>query len=175
LSIIYEALKKVEASQSAGSLALRKVKAYAFPKPRKSNRKIYLFFLLLVSLAALAGNIFLTSLSRVKEVSSSLPQAPVLAQNPKPAETLLPSPAVVLPVEAPQAVSAASAAEAKKEPEPSFVLNGVFFSEDEGYALINNQIAKVGDVIEGAQVTRISIDEVELENAGKTITLATAK
>lgn len=54
------------------------------------------------------------------------------------------------------------------------MLNGVFFSENEGYALINNRIVKEGDALEGVTVKRIKLDEVELEaEDGSTIKLST--
>nr|MBC8436521.1 hypothetical protein [Candidatus Omnitrophota bacterium] len=47
----------------------------------------------------------------------------------------------------------------------SLVLNGIFFSQDEGYyALVNNKIVKVGDDIDGAKVRHIDFDNVELES-----------
>lgn len=55
---------------------------------------------------------------------------------------------------------------------PIFTLNGVFFSGREGYALINNQIVKKGDKIEGATVAKISLDEVNLDLDGSIIKLS---
>ena len=40
------------------------------------------------------------------------------------------------------------------------VLNGIFFSQEEGYALVNNHIVKVGDKVGGALVKRIDVNEV---------------
>ena len=50
-----------------------------------------------------------------------------------------------------------------KENRAALVLNGIFFAKDGCYAIINNQIVKENDVIEGATVTRITVDEVEFE------------
>jgi type II secretory pathway component PulC len=50
-----------------------------------------------------------------------------------------------------------------KEKRAVLVLNGIFFAKDGCYALINNRIVKENDVIEGATVMRITVDEVELE------------
>ena len=55
---------------------------------------------------------------------------------------------------------------------PRFLLNGIFASDKfTTYALINNQIAKVGDRIDGALVKRINQDSVELESESKSIIL----
>ena len=62
--------------------------------------------------------------------------------------------------------------ETKKELSASFVLNGVFFSGNEGYALINNRVVKKGDVIDGATVVGIALDEVDLEAEGSVIKLS---
>lgn len=53
-------------------------------------------------------------------------------------------------------------------------LNGIFFSENEGYALINNQIVQEGDEVEGAYVQKISEDEVELKNNAGLVKLTTS-
>ncbi|MDD5594893.1 MAG: type II secretion system protein N [Candidatus Omnitrophica bacterium] len=55
---------------------------------------------------------------------------------------------------------------------PSLVLNGIFFTGNDGYCLINNQILKVGDEIEGVVVEKIKEQEVELSNKGTTIKLS---
>jgi len=54
-------------------------------------------------------------------------------------------------------------------------LNGVFYSGNEAYALMNNQIIKVGDIIEGAVVKRISLEGVELEKEGQFVQISTSK
>lgn len=54
----------------------------------------------------------------------------------------------------------------------SFVVSGVFFSENEGYALINDRIVREGDSINGAILRRIGLDEVELDNKGEKIVLS---
>jgi hypothetical protein len=50
-------------------------------------------------------------------------------------------------------------------------LNGIFYSDEGSYALVNNKIVKEGDVIEGWLVTRIGIGEVELKSNDLTIKL----
>ena len=55
------------------------------------------------------------------------------------------------------------------------VLNGIIASEDEQMALINNQILKAGDYIDGKRVVRISNDTVEIFDNGKVIKLTTKR
>ncbi len=49
---------------------------------------------------------------------------------------------------------------------PEILLNGIFYSGNETYALINNKIVKTGDDVEGALVRDIQADSVELELGG---------
>ncbi len=57
---------------------------------------------------------------------------------------------------------------ASAEP-PLLVLNGTFLSDGEEFAIINNQIVKAGDEIEGAAVKKISVNSVELEFSGRAL------
>lgn len=65
--------------------------------------------------------------------------------------------------------------EEKKVPETTFVLSGIFFSDNDGYALINNQIVRENDLVDGAKVARITENTVEIDSAGKLISLSTRK
>ena len=56
-------------------------------------------------------------------------------------------------------------------PEPILNLNGVFVQNDTEYALIDNQILKVEDIIQGAKVEEISLEKVVLGFKGRKITL----
>ncbi len=73
---------------------------------------------------------------------------------------------------APPSQNSAIATPLLPSPEPpTLTLNGVFFEQGEGFALINNNIVRVGDEIEGAKVKEITITCVSLEFDGKTIKL----
>lgn len=61
--------------------------------------------------------------------------------------------------------------DAETEPLTSFILNGLFFSAEDAYALINNQIVKEGESVDGATVKRIDEDGVELEFNGAKVEL----
>lgn len=58
---------------------------------------------------------------------------------------------------------------------PTLSLNGIFSSRDGNYALINNQVLKVGDSIEGATIKWIGATEVELEFGGSAFKLSTTE
>jgi len=55
---------------------------------------------------------------------------------------------------------------------PDLVLNGIFFSGGSGYALINNQILEEGDGISGLVVRRITEGDVELKAKNSVVTLS---
>ena len=54
-----------------------------------------------------------------------------------------------------------------------FVLNGIFFSDNDGYALVNNQIVRENDLVDGTKVSKITANTVELKQEDKIITLST--
>lgn len=153
MSIIYDALKKVERSYDAKAGAKKEEK-----HPKFVFKKIYFLYLLLIGISVVAGRFFFIK-APPQHVEPAQVQAPPQVQAPA-------------PVPAPQEAQApAPPIDAKKKLQESLVLNGIFFSGDEGYALINNQIVKQGDLIEGATVKQISLNEVELEFEGSTIKL----
>ncbi|MDO8489696.1 MAG: hypothetical protein Q7S42_06305 [Candidatus Omnitrophota bacterium] len=59
-----------------------------------------------------------------------------------------------------------------KTPEVNFVLNGIFFSDNDGYALVNNQIVRENDLVDGAKIIKITTNNVELDSDGKLINLS---
>ena len=59
------------------------------------------------------------------------------------------------------------------KPEKKFILSGIFFSANGAYALVNNQIVRENDLVDGAKVGKITVNSVELNNEGKIITLST--
>lgn len=162
MSIIYDALKKVGKSihNGPGTIADKKEKSFKF------KYKIYIFYLLVICLGIFMANIFFGLLSQPKTASISKIQKPET-----PLEKRLPPPIEESPLES-QAIVLTVPEKKSREP---LVLNGIFFSQDEGYALIDNQIVKKGDVIKGATVKEITSSEVELEFEGSTIKLTTSK
>ena len=83
-----------------------------------------------------------------------------------------------------QAAPPASGTDDKKNDQPLFSLkkkisqtvnpynlSGIFFSGDKNYCIINDKVLGEGDSVEGAKVTRISTEDVELQLNDKTIKL----
>ncbi|MBN1872294.1 MAG: hypothetical protein JW800_06955 [Candidatus Omnitrophica bacterium] len=61
----------------------------------------------------------------------------------------------------------------RKAGESDFVLNGIAFDEDDRWALINNEIVRVGEFAKGAKVVSIAPKEVTLVTSeGKKLVLA---
>lgn len=161
MSIIYDALKKVEASGA-------KEAAPETPKPPEPGPRNYLVYALIICIIAFTANIFYSWLwPTVRSVKSPAQIVKIVKKE----LTLLPgwqksilqkSPPVEAHVEPP------------KETPGVLTLNGVFFSGPEGYALINNRIVKKGDKIQGATVVQIYLDEVDLERDGSIIKLTSS-
>lgn len=154
MSIIYDALKKVEKTASPQN---------GGPAPKKTGYRIYFFYLIIAGLGIIVANLFFNFMP----VFFKRGVVPKIA--PSPAPSLQPQ-AQIEPV----TVIAPEAIAARQEPAepPNFVLNGIFFSEGQGYALINNQIVRQGDLVSGATVVMITENEAELSFQGSTIKLA---
>ncbi len=157
MSIIYEALKKTE------KIIHTDLKFPLDSKPKKSKPKVKIIalYVLMICLGLVIGNLVIGLLNHPAQTkvvkNPPVPPAPLLkekAQIDKKVEAVSETPPVV-----------------KDTTQKPFVLNGIFFSRDEGYALINNQIVKTGDTVDGARVSEITADEVELNSSGNTIKL----
>jgi hypothetical protein len=57
---------------------------------------------------------------------------------------------------------------------PGFVLSGLIYSDKESYCLINGQVVKQGEFINGAKLVRVTKDEAVLDFRGKQIILPVA-
>ncbi len=158
MSIINEALKKTEESIQKNSL---KVTAGTNKKPRI---KTYLFYILILVAALFLGNIVFTIINRKVEtpLESEPPakEVPILDQKPEAVQTL---PAITPP----------PLPEKQDKPEKKFILNGIFVSDNDGYALVNNRIVRENDLVDGAKVEKITTNTVELNNEGNIVTLST--
>lgn len=156
MSIINEALKKTEQH-------LKKNTANDQPLPtRRARPKPYLLYILILLAGfALSNSIFRLLQHKIKTIQAPNKNAAAVDQiiNPPPFLPILPSPP-------PQE---------HKPAETSFVLNGIFFSDNDGYALVNNQIVRKNDFVDGAKVSLITANSVQLDNATETITLSTRR
>jgi hypothetical protein len=146
LSIIYDALKKLEKNENT-------------PKatgPKKNNKQVLIFILIiLIALFSfkIASNLF--GKPKVKPsaiLATATSYVPLTPPSPVNSEEELPV----------------------NLTEPKLVLSGSYFQGDEGYALINNRIVKTGDIIQGARVKEINLEKVALEFDGRIISLTNA-
>jgi type II secretory pathway component PulC len=167
MSIINDALKKTEQSINTDNVD-PEVEAILRKKRIKNKIKVILLYLLAIGVGIYIGNFFFGFLGKSKSLSRIATKPLPTAQRQfkaaggeqttvaKVKETLLDNVPLL-----------------RKESKQPLVLNGVFFSQDEACALINNRVVKVGDEIEGATVRNIDADKVELEIRGSKITLST--
>jgi type II secretory pathway component PulC len=150
LSIIYDALKKVEKASGKNSPDKNVNKTNNKPRPIL----IIIFLILLITFGINLSN-SLSKRPKAKPAVSSIPAV-------EPVQELL-SPAQE---EKPEALKKPAQVQ-----EPILNLSGIFFEKKKGYALINNQILSVKDTIQGATVKEISLNKVVLEFEGREITI----
>jgi len=179
MSIIYDALKKVgEADKLTVPLPAAKPAFVSSHKP-----KVYLLYILavvfVVGLAVLLFNPF-TIKSKRPDPQISPETLPIATKQEIPPFDIAPASAVSIEQPGslnPSANPAVDQAALSVQPQaqenlpPVLALSGVFISDNETYALVNNKIVRKGDIIDGAVVQKIAMDEVELEFGGKTIQL----
>lgn len=167
MSIIYDALKKVEQSQNKITDLKDNEKDSLLSKTEKP--KIYIFYFLIAIAGFFVANIIFGLLAHPKRFVAKNPQFE--PQGIKPIEPSLSISKVKTQAASLRAPLKAPVEKVNEAPAESFILNGIFFSGEEVFALINNQIVKVGDVVEGAVVKQISLEGVELEAYGSLIKL----
>ena len=168
MSIINEALKKtgqfIHENEAKNNPATKII-----PGPRP-----WLIYILILLAGILLSKFIFDSLSqklKTTSLASTKLEINTLAsenQNRK-IETAVP----VSPTASP--TPSITPAENNKTPETNFVLNGIFFSDNDGYALVNNQIIRENDSVDGAKVIEITENTVELDNNGKLINLSTRR
>lgn len=161
MSIIYDALKKLgknHATPASGE---------SVKKPGRPSLKVYLLYVLFVVAGFAIANFIFTILT--KSMQGSVEPKVSMPTRAKQKATEAPhseTPAVSIEAEAAPSVTQTAGPSRDKD---KFSLTGVFFSENEGYALINNKVVKVGDMVDGATVKRVDLDGVELECDGETL------
>ena len=166
MSIIHDALKKLEEPKQINYLGIQAQKS------QKPKLKIYLIYIAVACVGLFMTNSFFNFVSKpakgnIKTMAKTRPPVTIGRIPPQLAEkTSTSENEIFVPKETVQQEELATGQG------PSFVLSGVFFSQDKGYALINNRILKEGDVIDGATVARITLDEVELKTESSTIKLS---
>ncbi len=158
MSIITEALKKTEASIQKNSLY------ESSSQNKQPKKKPYLFYFLAFIAGLFLISLVFMAINRKVEPPIAEPAKAV----PRPAKE--PENIQQLPAEEPAVL-----AEKLDKPEKSFLLNGIFFSDNNGYALVNNQIVRESDSVDGAKVEKITENTVELNSQGEIITLSTKR
>ena len=154
MSIINEALKKTEAS-------IQKNSSKENIKPdRKQNFKSYFLYILIFIIGLFISNLIFSNINPKARIAK-IPNPQLILEKTLTVNEILPT---VAPV---------PLTKKQDKSENDFVLNGIFFSDDDGYALVNNQIIRESDLVDGAKVEKITANTVELNNAGQIITLST--
>lgn len=170
MSIIYDALKKAE--KTLGINPKAKINTDA-PKtlparfkinPRVFTISIYVAVAILGLILAKAIFNHITAREKSNEKFTQVEIKQISAAE----EKIQAHPATIPETEpaSPGQKPPKSEAKIKKELQKSFELNGIFFTDGAGYAIINNRVVKVADVVSGATVKRINLDSVELESSG---------
>ncbi len=160
MSIIYDALKKVERS-TTNQLPVQRVES-------KSKLKIYLLY----ALVAIGGIFIANAVFKTIESSNNTQTPPLQNLTTPTVETIKPVQELTLPVSSQETLPAITPQTKETPDSPDLILNGIFFSNNDGYALVNNQIVRIGDTVAGAQVKKITSNEVELDLRGQTIKLS---
>jgi hypothetical protein len=155
MSIIYDALKKVE-----GTTADLKERKHE-DKPKTKNKNHYLIYAFVVVAGLAIANF---AFSYFSKSALTIPEAKTTPE--APAKTIAAVPE--------QKEIAVEKIEIKKLGNSDFSLNGIFFSEDDTYALVNNQVVKIGDSVNGATVKDITVNTVVLGLGDEELTLNTA-
>lgn len=157
MSIINEALKKTEEDIQRGA-----DKKNAQTDIKKTPKAFLLYALILLT-GLFFGNLIFSLLGH-KIKTATLENKTITA----PTQTISAAPVAIAPPALP--------IEEKKSATPSLVLNGIFFSDDDdGYALVNNQIVRENESVDGVLVKKITASSVELDNQGEIITLSTQR
>lgn len=141
MSIIYEALKKLQTSE---------------PQRPSPKRIPFFIYIIVVILGILLARSIFTLFTKPKKI---IP--PLSSVNLSPPTNTLEIEEEIKPMEK----------EEKLLEIPTFSLSGILYSDNQKWAMINNRILKEGDTIEGAKVIGISADGVELNWKGEKIFL----
>ena len=163
MSIIYEALKKIESKKSPGfNRSIYKRVSYSPQKVKRLYSNKTLLPLLLITFV-FAGGLFLilnrpSSPRATAAIKFSFPPEPVQ-------ELPLPQPQQVLKDKAPPVETPA---EQEKGPErvteEKYVLEGIIYDEKESYTIINGRILGKGSRLDTFLVSNITKNSVELLN-----------
>lgn len=166
MSIIYDALKKVEKNNDISTPSDSK-KAQA---PKGNFILLFILSVLVIIFGCFAGNQFFNFISKNQSnagLSGNAAQIISKAQVPALAQVQGSSVSPDLPVKTTPPSEAGSSLkpkeEIKKTQPPELSIEGIMYSPESSFALINKRIVKVGDKVSGAAVVRITKSEVEFK------------
>lgn len=178
MSLIFEALKKLDREKKAPERGFLVVGGAPLP-----GRRLHVPGLLLLLAAAGGGGFLIARATRPAPPApapAAAPSAPpVTAKALAPPVPLPPETATVpVPTVLPGAPSA-SATPVAPAPEvtapaaaaPAFALQAVADQDGHPVAIVNGQLVRVGDLVDGARVVRIHPEEVELDQGGRRLVL----
>ena len=160
MSIIYDALKRIDNKKTSTDNKTQdasKIGGSGGNKPKIPWLRYFMAVLLLIAFSGLMREYLVKRNSRSKAPASSEQQ-------------------VIKPgiVSLPQAASDKQASPSQKQLR-GFSLTGIFFTEGEYIALINNEMVKLGDSINGFKIVGIGPQGVDVEHEGMTYRITTPK
>ena len=173
MSIIYDALKKVGPKVEESNIGSQQFKTNKKPKPKFY---IYLIYLLVLCGGFFAAHLLFKFIFPEGELTAKKETKPTVAVPLQTSPTITPQPDIA-PKSLPETPPSSNdnlllPPETQERTTPLFVVSGIFFSENQGFAIINDRVVKEGDLIEGAKVERISADGVKLKYEGVVIELS---
>ena len=159
MSIIHDALKKTgdaiqHPQQDAPGTPSPEVASVLKKKRRAKRMKWVIFYFLAAILGLYVGNIPFDLIGKAKGLMQTQAQTPQKKEA-SPAPKNIPL------------------LKSEERDSDALVLNGIFFSEKDPHALINNQIVRTGEIIKEAIVREINKEEVILESEGRVFKLST--
>ncbi len=170
MSIIYEALKKTQkhlerkTQPASSSISATPTSSTISPQgpttssPTKENKQI---LPVLLTIAAI-GLIGCAVVFFVIALQNRTAPAPLSSQ---PETTPFPTDEPIPPTEASPAPVLAETTQPIKD-SPQLILSGIIYTDSDQLALINNQIYRTGEYVEGKKIIRITPDKVELSDEG---------
>ncbi|MFC1804755.1 hypothetical protein ACFLZ3_02885 [Candidatus Omnitrophota bacterium] len=170
MSIIYDALKKVEKSNTQGDNRPA-TKPHLNQLEPKAKLKIKPQYLLLI-LVGLIGAVAIVTITGKRLNSAGILQRKQETEIPPVRKVEVPTVKIEIP--APETSEQGIAQSPQGSPERFFTifsLNGIFVSQDDSYALVNNKVVRKGDTVNGATILEIYEDGIDLQVGTKTFSL----
>jgi len=174
MSIIYDALKKVETQVDKPNGNPLQFKKHKAARPKFYT---YLIYLLVLCGGFFAAHLLFKFIFPEEELTAKKTTQPAIVAPLKISPQISPPQPDIAPKSLPETPPPSKdylllPPETQEHTTPLFVVSGIFFSENQGFAIINDRVVKEGDAVEGAKVERISADGVKLKYEGVVIELS---